>query len=62
MKPKLSARDRRSGKGCWYYFETHECPLCGAGGTFKVRMEGPKPKKPENRYGHIGVTCSEHFL
>ena len=62
MKPKLSARDLRSGKGCWYYTEINACPLCGREEVYRERRQPPAPP-PEKRYArHETSACPEHFL
>lgn len=34
----------------WYKRVTKECPVCGRGDTFKIRVYGPKPEDNHQRY------------
>jgi hypothetical protein len=56
-------RDRRSGKGCWYYIAIHECPVCGAGREYRERRPPPRPANDSERYEYSqDVACSDHFI
>jgi hypothetical protein len=57
------ATDRRSGKGCWYYTETHACPVCGSEHVYRERRQPPRPENDSERYDYSEDSpCTDHFL
>lgn len=38
-------RKSESGRGCWYFVEVHECPVCGKCDIYKERQYTKKPKE-----------------
>lgn len=40
-------------KKYWYLFTTEECPVCGAGDSYKTRQYTPKPKDISKRYEYL---------
>jgi rRNA maturation protein Nop10 len=51
-KKKLSVRQH------WYRTVTMECPVCGAGETYRVRVYGPPPNNPADRYEYHATGCA----
>ena len=50
------------GKGAWYFTTVFECALCSATTIHRERRYDAKPDNPQERYEHIQVACSGHFL
>jgi hypothetical protein len=40
----------------WYRRHVGECPVCGRDKSYRVRVYGPKPKDPRERYVQLPQT------
>lgn len=55
-------RKQRKSRPHWYEQHIDECALCGSQDRYRVRVYGPKPQNPEERYFFEQFACPHHFL